>query len=169
MKAFANFSLTALFKTDNYLKNLHEVEIDSIEQFVYKYNLDYTILLGINCLMVSRFDELVSGKPQLYGTEEPELAGEWVEIDFIADMKPLDILNEILELVQVDEDFYEALKGAPSFTKVTQTWQGEGEGEEVWLIESLNDPRALEVKLDEEGDQTMQFLPKQAPKNGYTH
>jgi len=126
MKVFTDQIGTSFFKTDNYIKNLRAIEINSIKEFVSDYALDPYILLGVKDWMVGRFDELQSGLPQLDLSDEPSLHGNWLDIDFVKDFNQIDILCEIEKYVEIDSSFLEELKDSSVFLKRRQEVRGGG-------------------------------------------
>ena len=159
MKIFTDKIETSFFKTDNYVKGLHAIEINSIVDFVLKYSFDPMILLGVNSLMVTRFDELVSGNPVVDNSDEPELHGEWVDIDFVADMNTLDILQEITEIADVDDDFLKALKSAGVISGLDTSWVDDDN--QIWIISAQNDTRQLRI-TDSDTELTSDFFEPEA-------
>jgi hypothetical protein len=148
MKVYADATETSFFKTNNHIKNLHEIEINNIEDFVYKFALDSAILLDIKCWMVSRFDELIVGNPNVSNSEEPELHGEWIEIDFITGLAYLDILQEIAKFENIGHSM-EDYKKSNIFQNVQQEYINDG-NDEKWTIIAMGDDRKLEVIIDSE-------------------
>ena len=147
MKIFTDKIETSFFKTDEYVKNLHAIEVNSIEEFI-NYSLDPAILLGIESLMVGRFDELATGNPVLDSSDEPELHGEWIDIDFIADMKLLDILHEITKFSVID---FESLSESELFS-VVESWINDDE-DQVFTISTQGDARQLRIILRGNSDE----------------
>jgi len=147
MKIFTDKIETSFFKTDEYVKNLHAIEVNSIEEFI-NYSLDPAILLGIESLMVGRFDELATGNPVLDSSDEPELHGEWIDIDFIADMKLLDILHEITKFSVID---FESLSESELFS-VVESWINDDE-DQVFTISTQDDVRQLRIILRGNSDE----------------
>ena len=150
MKVFTDTTETSFFSTDNHIKNLHEIEINTIKDFVFKYALDSHVLLGIKCWMVNRFDELLPGNPVLDDSDEPALHGEWLEIDFIKDMALLDILSEISMFENIGHSM-EDIKNSSVFQNVQHEWVND-DNDEKWTIKAWNDSRILEVIVDAEED-----------------
>lgn len=95
MKVYTNQTETVFFKTDDHVKNLHEIEINSIKDFVHRYSIDEMILLDVKDWMICRFDELKPGKQVVTSfDDEPELIGEvFTDFDFLEGFKLLDIDN----------------------------------------------------------------------------
>lgn len=156
MKIYADSTETSFFKTDNHIKGLHEIEINTIEDFVYKYSLDSAILLDIKCWMVRRFDELLPGNPWLDRSDEPDLHGEWMEVDFVADMPYLDILVEIAKFEDITSSM-EDYKNSSVFQSIKHEWIND-DTEERWVITALKDTRQLEVLIDAEDNTTVRII-----------
>ena len=154
MKVFADKLETSFFKTDNHIKGLHQIEIKSIEDFVFRYSLDPTILLEAKAWMVVRFDELVPGNPSIDCSDEPELHGECLDIDFIANVQLLDILAEITNFVDIDGSFLEGVKESGVFIKMTESWVNDDE-DHMWTISAYNDPRQLCIIINGDGTLTV--------------
>lgn len=152
MKIFADATETSFFNTDDHVKNLHEIEINSIEDFVFKHALDSDILLGIKCWMVNRFDELLPGYPSLDTSDEPELHGECIEIDFVAGMRYLDILLEIAKFEDISRSMI-VYKSSGIFRSVQHEWINDDT--KKWTITPFNDPRKLVVIIDSEDNITV--------------
>jgi hypothetical protein len=165
MKVFTDATETSFFKTDNHLKNLHEIEINSIEDFVFRYSLDSDILLGIKCWMVNRFDELLPGLPYTDLSDEPELYGEWLEIDFVKGMSYLDCLFEISKYESI-VDSMEKYQKSGIFESVEQEWINDND--EKWTITYACDLskkpefRSLEVISESNNNVTTRII-----ENGY--
>jgi len=156
MKVFTDKTETSFFKTDNHVKNLHEIEIKSIKDFVLKYSLDPFVLLGGKSWMVTRFDELISGSPIVDLSDEPELHGEWLEVDFVNDMTLLDILFEINKYAEIDSLFLQELKESGVFRVMSQDWINDDE-DERWSIAAWNDSRLLTIIINENNKVTVRF------------
>lgn len=156
MKVFTDSTETSFFKTDYHLKNLHEIEINSIEDFIYRYSLRSKILLGMECWMVGRFDELLSGNPVVDASEEPALHGEWLEIDFVSDIPYIDILLEISKFENISYSM-EDYKNSGIFQSMSHEWIND-DNDEKWIIVARNDDRKLEVVIDPEGNTTARII-----------
>jgi len=152
MKLFTDITETSFFKTDNHIKNLHAIEINSIEEFVFKYSLDPMVLLGAKELSVQRFDELVS----VSSNNEPGLDACYMQIDFVSDMKLLDILVEISKYVRIDSDFMTDLKESCVFSSIEHDYIND-DAAERWVITSLDDSRKLSIVIDENEESTLFF------------
>lgn len=147
MKVFADATETSFFKTDEHVKNLHSVEINSIEEFVFKYSLNAMILMGGKSWMVTRFDELKVGNPTInHSTDEPELHGECLDIDFIENINLLDILVEIQKYIAIDDEFLNELKESRVFTEMKSKWIDDNK--EEWLVTAWNDSRVLQIVIE---------------------
>ena len=103
MIVYTDRTKSAFFKTDKYLKGLHPIEINTIKDFVYTYSIDHEILTCEQCWMVSRFDELVAGNPVLDPSDEPDIHGDWLEIDFIKGMTQPEIDTEIRKYISFED------------------------------------------------------------------
>lgn len=153
MKVYTDATETSFFKTDNHVKNLHEIEINTIEDFVFKYALESDILLDMKCWMVKRFDELLPGNPT---ADESNLHGEWVEIDFVANMSYLDILAEIAKYENISNSM-DDYKNSGIFKSVEHEWINDGNNEK-WTITAQNDSRKLEITIDAEDNVTTRLV-----------
>lgn len=154
MKIFTDQTECFFFSTDNHLKNLKPIEINSIEDFVKKYSLDSMVLLGVKSLMVSRFDELIASELQLDSSfDEPELVGEVLEVDFIKTMSNVAILNEIAKHVLVDQYMLAELNDTDAFSNMTLTYEDE-DSTQVWTLETFGNQDILVVRMDAEGNTT---------------
>jgi hypothetical protein len=160
MKVFTDKLETSFFKTDNYIKGIHEIEIISIEDFVSRYSLDPMILIGAKAWMVTRFDELVAGNPSLDGSDEPELHGEWLDIDFINEIKLLDILHAITKLIVLDSMFFLHLKESGVFHEISESWMNDED--QAWTFTAWKDARELCIILHGSGELTCHFDTKKA-------
>lgn len=142
MKVYTDCLRMSFFKTDKHIKNLKKIEINTVKDFVGTLSLDPLILLGINNWMVGRFDELTSGNPTVDLSDEPELHGEWLEIDFIKGTSNLDILVEISEYWAFGEREMELM--LPAFEIEAGDRVGVADLKR-WIIKSGGDGRRLEV------------------------
>ena len=93
MKIFTDKTETAFFLTDNYIKDLKSIEINSIAEFVARGSLDLRVLLGVGTYVMGRFDEL---QLDLCENFHPELSSRFLVIDFIIGMKPREVLADVL-------------------------------------------------------------------------
>lgn len=156
MKVFANEAETSFFKTDDFIKNLHEVEISSIETFLRGYALDSNILLGVKSWMVGRFDELIPGNPYLDDSKEPALHGEWLDIDFMDDLRLLDILVEISKFKHLDSDQLSEIKQSNVFNSVKSEMIND-DCDEKWTISVWDDPRTLLIFITSDDIVSLEF------------
>jgi len=147
MKVFTDKMETSFFNTNNYIKNLHSIEINSIKDFVYKYSIDPLVLLGSKEWMITRFDELKSGNTIIDTSDEPEILGKCLEVDFIAEMKTFDIFCEISKYVNIDDDFVAELRKCGVVTEIKQDWINDDE-DEKFEITVQDDTRKMTVIID---------------------
>jgi len=150
MKVFADKTETAFFSTDKHVKNLHPVEITSIEDFIFRYSQSSDILLGLKCWMVGRFDELTAGSQVIdSSSDEPELIGECLNVDFVADMPLLDILATIAQYEDVSYSL-EDYKKANIFESVEDEWVND-DTDHQWTFKAWNDSRVLTLIVADDG------------------
>ena len=157
MKVYTDISNTTYFKTDKYIKNLRAVHINSIREFLRDHSLDPMMLLGAKHWMVGRFDELFAGDFDVDSSDEPELIGECINIDFIPDdMQQLDVLAVCIICVGLPEScFLVELQEHRVFADVTREF--DDDDQEIWTIKSHSDDRVLKIIVDIDDKVTTRF------------
>ena len=158
MDLFTDRLETSFFKTDDHLKNLKPITINSIEDFVTKYSFDPMVLLGVKSLMVSRFDGIITINVIIdHSFDEPDIFGEYLEVDFIQDADHLDILFALVHYLSIDDYFLEHLKDSDFPCKFDENFPDNNE--HVWTISTIDCPeRVLEIIIAEDGTAKAKFL-----------
>ncbi len=148
------------FSTDKYLKNLKEIEINSIKEYVDS-GLCWTVLVEASELGVGRFDE-IKAVPLNGAIDEDEAefiahsAHSAVFVDFCLDVPHLDVMHQLNDLIAFDLDLLlDDLKG--SSIKASEYWPDD-ETQIVKLSALLGDTRTLELKEDSDGKIICEFV-----------
>ena len=148
MKLFTNATKTRLFSTDNHVKNLHEIEISSVERAIKDWGhsiLDIHTLLDYNSLRTGDIDQVsaVSVIPTSIEPDESLYSDDVLTIDFTKDLSYAEIAAQAL-------DAFGYYGKAGLISELKELWKKEDDyrGDHQDLIFTAHDDSKLYIKID---------------------
>lgn len=116
MKVFTDANKMFFYKTDKKVKDLTEIEISSIKEFVFKYSLDPLVLLDAALMWPDHHHELVIKQMKDLMHKPAYDDDDIIEIDFIEGISLKDRFIEIVKYMVItdpntdfDSDFLDSL------------------------------------------------------------
>ena len=145
MKLFTDSQETSFYSDDSKVKGLHEIEINSIHDYYWKYSLDVLVLFDCKVLATDKHNELHAVK----WNENIDV----VEIDFVKDLSYQEIFMRVFEngFTSNDEALLKDASNCITYTDISD------DENEIFLV-SFNDSSSkdLKITIDENDNSTIE-------------
>lgn len=148
MKIFTNG--TDFFATDNYIKNLTPIEINSINKAVNNGICPYAII-GAHDMVINRFDELIPWEDEAQPYSDFRSIEGTLKIDFTDDMDSIDILIELIKSCGINNmpSLNELEINHNEIFKTTRSEGNAHNGSVTYIFEGWKN-RIITIKVDED-------------------